>query len=174
MPDVTISFNPAQLSVSSLDKGDIYPDYPSITYQNSTGSINISGLASVDSPFTGSGKFARVNFSVKSNAPAGATNVNFAFDPNDTQKTTDSNVVKTEEVVDILTSVTNGTYTVGTGVCGAVGSSPITPDKGGTPSADLDDITGNGTPPGVSGTTLILSIVGSFLVILGIAGLALL
>ena len=51
--------------------------------------------------------------------------VRFDFDPANPQKTTDSNVVEHSTISEILSSVTNGNYTIGTGTCsGESRSSP--------------------------------------------------
>ena len=137
-------------------------------------------MASVSSAFSGQGSVATVKFTVKDNAPTGATQVKFDFDPSDKSKTTDSNVVQRGTASDILSSVVNGNYTIGTGTCG---TSPATGGKGGqgavsTPSGQvktldqLVDKTGKG--PGSPELTFTLAIVGSVLVVLGILGLALL
>lgn len=173
--DVILKYNPSQLTVTSVDQGEIYPDYPSISPNNSNGTILVSGIASKDEPFTGTGKFATVHFTVTQTAAIGSSAaVNFDFDPANTQKTTDTNVVESGSVREVLSSVTNGSYTIGSGTCGAVTFPSTGLPKGGgtlpTPPPSLDDITGGGTPPGVISTTLILSAAGILLVILGMAG----
>lgn len=179
--DAIIKFNPSQITVSSVTPGSIYPDYPTANPDNSKGTISISGLSSVSTPYNGSGKFATINLAVNSNASAGSQlQLTFDFDPNNKSKTTDSNVVQTATVVDILDSVTNGVYTIGSGSCAGgssnvvSGGGTVVSDNVGTPSGNLDQIAGNGVKPGIVSSTFFLTIVGSILVILGIAGLALL
>lgn len=177
--DAIIKFNPSQITVSSITPGSIYPDYPTANPDNTKGTISISGLSSVSTPYNGSGKFATLNLTINSNASAGSTaQLTFDFDPNNKSKTTDSNVVQTATVVDILDSVTNGVYTIGSSSCGGestvVSGGGTTTVSEGTPSGNLDQITGNGVKPGIVSSTLLLSIIGSILVILGVAGLALL
>lgn len=173
--DVILKYNPSQLTVTSVDQGDVYPDYPSISPNNSNGTILVSGIASKDEPFTGTGKFATIHFSVTSTAAVGSSAaVNFDFDPANTQKTTDTNVVESGSVREVLSSVTNGSYTIGSGTCGAVTFPSTGLPKGGgtvpTPAPNLDDITGGGTPPGIASTTFIIFAVGILMVILGLAG----
>lgn len=176
--DAIILYDPARFTVTSITNGSIYEDYPGNNDDPAAGKITISGLASVSQPFTGKGTLATLNFTVKANAPAGATIVKFEFDPNDKGKTTDSNVVERGTVVDVLNSVNNGNYTVGTGACGSLGGSP--PAGGGVPGVPPGGVA---TPPGQikqlppGGTeqfTYTIAILGSVLTILGILGLALL
>ena len=178
--DAILTYDASRLMATSITSGNIYPDYPGNNIDDTNGKITVSGLASVSSAFSGQGSVATVKFTVKENAPTGATQVKFDFDPSDKSKTTDSNVVQRGTASDILSSVVNGNYTIGTGTCG---TSPATGGKGGqgavsTPSGQvktldqLVDKTGKG--PGSPELTFTLAIVGSVLVVLGILGLALL
>ncbi len=177
--DAIIIYDPTRFSVTSITSGSIYEDYPGNNDDPATGKITVSGLASVTQAFTGKGTLATLNFSVKANAPTGTTPVRFDFDPNDKTKTTDSNVVERGTVVDVLNAVTNGNYTVGTGVCTAGGApapgGAITNPGGGgiigtTPSAQYKQLPSGGTEQ----FTFTLAIVGSILTVLGILGLAIL
>ena len=137
------------------------------------GKITVTALASVTTPFTGKGNLATVNFTVKSDAPTGLTQVNFDFDPNDKTKTSDSTVVQRSTVKDILNSVVNGSYTIGSGAC----SAGAPPQGGiGTPSGAVSSpsaVPSQTLPPaGSQDLTYALAIVGSILTILGILGLA--
>lgn len=175
--DAIIKYDPSKITVNSITPGTIYPDYPTANPNNSTGTVTISGLASVSSPVSGSGKFATLNVNVNSGASvATTTQMNFMYDPNNPTDTTDSNVVQTSTVVDILSSVTNGNYTISNGSCaGGTGTAQVitTTPKGGTPSAQtIDDIVSGS--PGITDNTIILSVAGGVLAILGILGLALL
>lgn len=201
--DVILKFDPSQFNVNSIDTaGKVYSDYPSHSSDNTNGTINISGLASVDTPFSGTGKFATVNFTVNPSASTGiVTQVKFDFDPNNRQKTTDSNVVQSGTVEDILGSVTDGVYTIGSNPCSSSSAAPTSappPGGGGTiiyvtppPAGGGTTIIGtskggvqatgtaqqaylNQPPPGSATTTIILAVAGSFFVIAGILGLALL
>ena len=168
----------------------IYSDYPGSNIDEASGKVTVSGLASVSSAFKGKGTLAKINFTVKETAGTGATMVKFDFDPNDKTKTTDSNVVERGTVSDVLSAVTNGNYTIGTGACG-VGTTPapsILPKTGGQgavsvatpttqpsspqPPKTIDDMVGGKT--GTQELTFTIAIVGSVLTILGILGLALL
>lgn len=113
--DVILSYDTTkfQVTTSSIVNGTIYSDYPGNSVTN--GKISISGIAPAAQPYNGSGTFATLNVSVLSTA-AGTGAFKFDFDPNDKIKTTDTNVVQGgADPVDILSAVTDGTYTVGTG-----------------------------------------------------------
>ncbi len=181
--DAILIYDPTRFSVttSSIVSGTIYPDFPGNTVDSPRpGTVTVSGLASVSSPFNGQGILATVNFKVLDNAPAGATSIKFDFDPADKTKTTDSNVVERGTIADVLNSVTDGNYTVGTGTCTSVGTIP----KGGptdssssaTPTATIAPKPLPSALPqgGIEGPTFVLVISGVLLTILGVAGLALL
>ncbi|MBI3486363.1 hypothetical protein HY025_05505 [Candidatus Daviesbacteria bacterium] len=197
--DVILKFDPTILTAGAITQGSVYPDYPGKSTDNSAGTVTISGLASVTTPFNGSGRFADVSFTVNPNASQSVAQINFDFDPSNKTNSRDSNVVQSVNVVDILNSVTNGSYTIASGACsttatstptptpvpgggGVIGASTPTPTPfgfiNGVPKGGLI-ASGSGNnntlpPAGVSGPTLALSIVGVFLVIGGILGLALL
>jgi hypothetical protein len=204
--DVIVTYNPAQLttSTSAITNGTIYPEFPGNSVDSAAGKISISGISSVSSPYTGNGTFATIKFTVASTLAANTPiSLNFDFDPNNKTKTTDTNVVERGTIADVLSAVTNGSYTVGTGSCSSgvtasPGSTSITGGQGqtgtltgvngtngtslsGTPSAqyqvykpNLNDITGNGKGAGLLDNTLALTAVGILLVVLGVAGLAML
>lgn len=182
--DAILIYDSARFSATSISSGTIYPDYPGNNIDETNGKITVSGLASIASPFSGSGTLAKVNFTVKDAAQTGATQIKFDFDPNDKSKTTDSNVVERGTVADILNSVVNGNYTIGSGTCIAASPTPgpargAAPGGIATPSGAVAqpktidqfvDQTGKG--PGSPELTFTLAIVGSILTILGILGLA--
>ncbi len=183
--DAILLYDNARLSTnnSAIASGNIYPDYPGNNVDEAAGRITVSGLSSVTSAFTGSGTLATVTFTVKSDATDGVGKVRFDFDANDKAKTTDSNVVERGTVSDILSSVVDGTYTVGsgTGCGGAVVTKSGTGGVVATPSGGLINKTDLGSGKKVflpnSGTqelTYTVVIVGATLTILGILGLVLL
>lgn len=181
--DAILKFEPSKLTaVSPIQQGTIYPDYAGNNIDAQTGTITVSGLASVAEAFTGKGTLATITFNVPANAPAGATTVKFDFDPNNKAKTTDSNVVERGTIADVLSSVVDGNYTIGTGTCGqqTLTTTPGTTRPQGqtadsTQSAQpktIDDAVGGQT--GSEQLTFTIAIVGSVLTILGILGLVLL
>ncbi len=177
--DAILLYDSSRLTATSITSGNIYPDYPGNNIDDTSGKITVSGLASVSSAFSGQGSLAVVNFAVKDNAPAGVTQVKFDFDPNNKAKTTDSNVVQRGTTSDVLSSVVNGNYTIGTGACGTL---PATGGSTGsnqgaissTPSGQQPIIYKTLPPAGTEQLTFTLTIVGVTLTILGILGLALL
>lgn len=180
--DAILLYDNSRLTATSVAPGTIYADYPGTNVDDTSGKVTVSGLASVSQPFSGQGVFATVNFTVKDNAPTGATQVKFDFDPNNMAKTTDSNVVQRGTVQDTLSSVVNGNYTVGTGTCaspspssviaGGPGGAVSTPAAQPKPFQTLDQAAGS-APGGNSQWTATMAILGSALTILGILGLAL-
>lgn len=177
--DAILAYDSTRFSATSISSGSIYPDYPGNSIDDANGKITVSGLASVTSPFSGQGTLATVNFKVTDTAPSGATQIKFDFDPQNKSETRDSNVVERGTVSDVLNSVVNGNYTIGTGTCVAAGA-PAAPGTGvATPSGAVTPAAtpyvGPALPPaGTEQLTYTLAIVGMVLTILGILGLALL
>ncbi|MBI4035999.1 hypothetical protein HY383_03540 [Candidatus Daviesbacteria bacterium] len=189
--DAILLYDTSRFTATSITKGTIYPDYPGNNIDASSGKITVSGLASVSTPFSGKGTLITVQFTVVPTAPAGVTQIKFDFDPNDKAKTTDSNVVQRGTVVDVLNSVVDGSYTIGSGSCAQVSpapggsTNPLPAGRGsvGTDSAQPKSIVrptetkqpvATLPPAGLEGLTFNLAIVGGVLTVLGILGLALL
>lgn len=182
--DAILVYDQTRFTATSILNGTIYSDYPGSNIDSQTGRITVSGLASVNSPFTGSGILATVNLTVLDGAPAGATAITFDFDPNNKAKTTDSNVVERGTVQDKLSGVTNGSFVIGAGSCASPTPGPAvvylpqgqtgiaTPSGSYRTIDNLVDRTGKG--PGTPELTFTLAIFGSVLTVLGILGLALL
>src|SRR3990167_1062460 len=188
--DAIVTYDQSKFSATSISSGSIYPDYPGNNIDDTTGKLTVSGLASVSSPFTGKGTLATVNFTVKENAGPGVSQMKFDFNANDKTNTTDSNVVERGTVADVLSSVVNGNYTVGTGTActgsgtgagtgtgtglgqGATGSGTLNP----TPDNALDCTvsgyirdpkTGKCVNTGTAELTYTVAILGSILTVLG-------
>lgn len=194
--DALLKYDATRVTALSIANGTIYPDYPGNSIDTQSGKINISGLASPDQAFSSKGTLATVNFKVNQTAPTGDTPITFDFDPNNKAKTTDSNVVERGTIIDVLSSVTNGNYIIGTGVCGTSSTSGTTTSGTtstgtggslgtltsggtggvgvGTPAGQLKELSPGGKTPGLTAPTLVLTISGIVLVLLGIIGLALL
>lgn len=183
--DAILLYDATRFTATKITEGTFYEEYPGNSVATS-GKVIVSGLASVTSAVSGKGTLATVEFSVKENAPTGATQINFDFDSNDKAKTTDSNIVQRGTIQDVLSSVVNGNYTVGTGGCTAqtvtgTGASTIIPVSGSgvtfieaTPSGGVE-IPQKTLPAGGTETlTYTVAIVGTILTVLGILGLALL
>lgn len=176
--DAILFYDASRFTASSVSAGSIYSDYPGNNIDPANGTITIAGIAAINSPFTGQGTLATISLTVKEDAPLGLTQIKFDFDPADKTKTTDSNVIEQGTAEEILSSVSNGSYTIGTGNCMAAGAPVNLPATGvgqgavSTPSAQIPVKT---LPEG--GTqefTFMIAILGSALTVLGILGLALL
>lgn len=179
--DVILDYDQSKFTMNTVTKGTLYPDYPISSIDAQSGKVSVSGLASVSQPYNGSGTFATINFTIPTSVSPGATSLTFEFDPNDPGKTTDSNVVQRGTVQDTLSSVTNGNYTIGSGACTSISTpktASVSAGLGGFTSSPSS--TPSATPiaklptSGSVDTTKVLTVVGSILTVLGIAGLALL
>lgn len=175
--DVILSYDPTVLSVAQSDitNGTLYTDYPGTTVDPTAGKVSISGITTVSDTFSGKGTFATVKFKVSSTASAPSTAVKFDFDSTNTTKSTDSNVVEQGSANDVLSGVTDGNYTIGTGTCtqgiGAVGASSLPISN---PVASATALPTSLPTAGLLDNTILVASLGTFLVILGIAGIALL
>lgn len=177
--DAILFYDTSRFTASSINAGSIYSDYPGNNIDPANGTITIAGIAALNSPFTGQGALATLSLTVKEDAPSGLTQIKFDFDPADKTKTTDSNVIEQGTAEEILSSVSNGSYTIGTGNCTAAGAPVTLPATGvvgqgavSTPSAQIPMKT---LPEGgTEELTLTIAILGSVLTILGVLGLALL
>ncbi len=192
--DAIITYSPSIFTISS-DKitanTQLYQDYPGNNVDTASGKISVSGLASTSQPFSGKGTLATLNFLVATDAPAGPATLKFDFDPNNKSKTTDSNVVEHGTVADLLSAVTDGSYTIGTGSCSSststvVIASPTTTTtgttqqtvigKGGVINTTTSGSAGTKTAlpqSGLSGSTMIFGGIGLAFVVLGVIGVVL-
>lgn len=115
--DAILFFDPNKLTVSSIVEGTLYRNYFQ-NIDNTNGVVALSGLIGPppEPTFNGLGIFGTVKFTVKPTA-SGSAQIRFDFDPANPQKTTDSNVVEHTTVKELLSSVTDGSYTISTGSC---------------------------------------------------------
>lgn len=173
-------YDSSRFTATSVENGSIFSDYPINNIDTAAGKVYVSGVDANNKPFNGQGTFAKVNFTVKDSAPSGATQMSFSFNPNDKTNTTDSNVevIQDNQVVDVLSSVNNGSYTVGTGSCNAqVSPSPSGSKSTGSSKGGIGGVvaSGSGTstlpPAGTPQLTMTLAIAGGILTLLGILGL---
>jgi len=173
--DAVIKYDPARLTANApVIIGTIYPEYPIAIIDVAKGEIKVSGIASSSQSYSGSGVLATINFTVaNSGTPTALT---FDFDPNNKGTTTDSNVVEKDSIRDVLSSVTNGSYTLGTNTCASQTATPGNPG-GAAPRGAVSTPSATQAPLPDAGSetlTYTLAIVGSVLTVLGILGLALL
>lgn len=179
--DVILVYDASKLVVTTADviNGKIYQDYPGNSVDSQAGKLSISGISSVSEPFSGKGLFATVHFKVLDNSPTGATQIKFDFDANNKAKTTDTNVVERTTIADLLTSVTDGNYVIGTGSCTATSTALKPQGAVGTPSATAlptkAPVVVKELPQGgIFDNTILVAALGAILTIIGVAGLALL
>lgn len=179
--DVILFYDPTRFSASKIRSGTIYSDYPGNAIDAQGGKITVSGLSSVSSAYAGQGILASIDFTVAPTAPLSATQIKFDFDPSDKAKTTDSNIVERGTVADILSQVTDGNYTIGTGSCGSTILPSPTIINGGGPAIIYPSlepktpVVQEPLPQSADfNSTVVFASVGAILVILGILGLAIL
>ncbi|MBI3485599.1 hypothetical protein HY025_01495 [Candidatus Daviesbacteria bacterium] len=115
--DVVLFYDPTVLSILAIIDTRMYPNYVLNSIDNINGKISISALASASQPIHGKNILAQINFTVLPQTTATTTTINFDFDPSNPTKTTDSNVTQTATILDILKTVYNGSYKVGSGSC---------------------------------------------------------
>lgn len=169
--EAAILFDNGKITPSStpVSQGTLFPTYVPVT-TTSSGKIVVSGISNPGSPFTGSGTFATLNFTVRQDASSGPFTIKFDFDPNDRAKTTDSNIVQTSTIAELLSAVSDGSYNIGTGPSCSGTTQPI----GGSASASLvpQVLSPNGTSPGFSAPTIAITVTALFLIAVGAIALA--
>lgn len=170
--DAIIFYDPTRFDIKSIKNGTIFGEYPANTIDPTNGKIKIAGIASSTSAFTGIGTLATINLSILPTAPDGLTQMKFDFDPSDPAKTNDSNIAQRGTVTDVLSSVTDGSYTIGSGSCLAQGApSSVTPVP---PSQPIITKTPVLPVSADYNTTFVIAAAGTILTLLGIIGFALL
>lgn len=101
--DLIVRYDPKFLEVTSEDivKGKIFDDYPAVSVDSDKGLITVSGIASLQNNFKGTGLFATLNLKAKA---AGKASVTIDFQKG---STTDSNLVEASSSQDVLERVIN-------------------------------------------------------------------
>lgn len=94
--DVELFYDPETLLVLSLKKGDIFDEYPELSFDDEKGTIVIRGVDLPGEAFVGNGMMGEITFKAKA---VGKTGVEFNFEVGET---TDSNLVQTGTAEDIL------------------------------------------------------------------------
>ncbi len=119
--DIEISYNPAQITIvdgdaniagKQIKKGTAYETYLGNQVDESTGIIRLAAM-SIMNPFNGNAKFATIQF--KSKVDIKTTDISIRF--TGVGDTLDSNIAEFTTSDDILTGVTNGSFTFRTGPC---------------------------------------------------------
>lgn len=167
--DAIIFYDPTRFTAINVKTKTIYQSYPQSSIFEEEGKVAIAGVASSTTPFVGAGTLATIDFQVAAQAPTGVTQIKFDFDPNNREKTNDSNIVDRATTSDILSKVNNGSYTIGTGTCKGVSTITPQPTGQGGPTT-TDELPQSGSME----TTVVLAVAGSALVLIGILGLLLL
>lgn len=169
--DAILLYDTTRFSAKLIKNGTIYSEYPGNIIEAQAGRVIVSGSASASSPFSGNGILATVDFSVLPQAPAGAAQIKFDFDAADRTKTTDSNVAERNNVTDVLAAVVDGTYTIGEGTGCTVGAAQGSTGTGTVASGSAIPVK---TLPVAAdmNTTLVITVAGAALTLLGILGLA--
>ncbi len=138
--DAVIFYDQSRITVNSISNGNIFSTYPGVIFANNI--INVSGITEAPPapPVSGSGILATLNIMIPSNASLGSALLNFDFDPNNKQKTTDSNIPAPGGSADLLSSVNNGNYQIGSGTCSGTNpvSSPVSPSSAPAKPGDID------------------------------------
>lgn len=107
--DAKLIYEPARLEVQSISPNlEVFPNYPTKTTNATTGQITIQGTAPANSPFSAAGPVQVATLRLRA-LSEGKAILRFDFTRG---ATTDSNVAEHSTNLDILTSVTNATYTV--------------------------------------------------------------
>lgn len=128
--DLIFNYSADQLSVTSVESGGAYQTFYSEAPQvnGATGSVRMTAF-SVNNTVRSRLLFARVNFT----SVANATSANFVIQAT-LGNTIDSNIAETSTSQDILTSVTNGSYTFTPGNCASDTGAPtvvfVSPTEG--------------------------------------------
>lgn len=102
--DVVLKYDPAKLEASSsaFVKGTAYPDYPLLKVDPKAGVIEVSAISRPNQQgFLGTAVFGKLNFKAKA---AGQTEIKFDFTPG---KTSDSNIINSNDSQDVLEQVAN-------------------------------------------------------------------
>ena len=165
--DALLFFDADLLQVEEIAAGDLFSSYPTNTYDNTQGTITISGVTQGSgSAVTSGGTMATITFLANA---AGTSSLTFDFTSG---SGTDSNVAESETGNDILESIVNGSYTIS----GSDSDSSSTDDDsdsgvGGsgttTTTTTLDESTGLPVTAGSPYAVISLMVIGLTFLILG-------
>ncbi len=121
--DIYLTFDQNKLNLVDIENGTIFGQYVGETINNTNGTSAISGISnSQDTDYTGNDTFVILRFKALS---PGQVEVKFNFTPGSTK---DTNAIDPNSFADLLTSVTNGSYTI-VGEGGTTGGITVTPTK---------------------------------------------
>lgn len=131
--DAVLFYDPSNLQIALADitNGKIFPEYSGNFVDQVNGKINISAVAVQNKPYSGRGNLASLRFNVLSTATQSSALVKFDFDPLNTKKTSDSNVIANVALEDVLNNVGNGSF--GLDSLTPCGSKPALTSNSGSP-----------------------------------------
>lgn len=160
--DAAIHFSADKLRLLDIVNGTIYSQYVGKQIDNTGGTAQISGLASPDGSnlFSGTGTLATLNFQV---LKEGTATVSIDFTAGSKN---DSNVADFATKADILSSVTNGSYTIAAG-SGGTTTTTTTTTTNTTENANTQTTTSELPDASTSYPVFILGIMGISLFIAG-------
>lgn len=146
--DAKIIYEPAKLQAQSISTNlQVFPSYPTKEINATSGRITIQGIAPLSTPYSNTSPIQVATVRLKTLIEA-TTTLRIDFTPG---ASTDSNVTENGTNLDILSSVTDATYTI----------SPTATASPPPPGSDL--------PPGATLTpTLLLFVSASILIAAGI------
>lgn len=160
--DVILTYDTSKVDLIDIIYGSLYDQYIGETIDNTNGRASISGIASsTTSLYSGSGTFATFRFR---GIQAGTTTISFEHSAGNLN---DTNVSEINVFTDVLSGVSNGTYTISGS--GSTGTTPTTSTSTGTSNTTTSNTSSKGGMP-VSGNSLpaiIIAIVGGFFLWIG-------
>jgi hypothetical protein len=127
------------VTIKNITAGDVFADYPVLSFDNKTGQANISGIvASQNDLYEGKGTFAKLSITAIN---SGKTSLSFDFEKG---KTNDSNIATTYAPYDILTEVNTAEINVTANISDQSLTSnslepTISPDNELTQDSDTDE-----------------------------------
>jgi hypothetical protein len=188
--DAILSYDPYKVttSLTMITPGKLFSDYPGTTVDDKAGNIRISAINASGTAAPKKGTFATLTFKVKSDASLGVTSVALDFDSKNPTKTSDSNILEAKTAKDLLTKVTSGNFTVGTGSCesqavlGETKTSTVTPSPKAQPKVLGESTEAQGATSeveettelpssGISTPTIVVGVIGVLLIMAGGLGL---
>ncbi|HUV42516.1 MAG TPA: cohesin domain-containing protein [Patescibacteria group bacterium] len=105
--DIKLNYQPELVKIISLEKSDLFEEFPELNWDEETGQIVIRAISFQDNEFSGKGMVAQIIFQ---SLKAGITEIGVDFIP---QETLDCNLVDSETSQDILGKATGAQIEIG-------------------------------------------------------------
>jgi len=97
--DIDLTFNPAVLQITNTNWAGLFPNQQGLTFNNSAGTLSVSGVVNQGSPYNGQGTILTITFQALA---IGTSNIDFAWTSG---LTTDTNIVDYNNAnIDMLSS----------------------------------------------------------------------